>query len=97
MPTISKACIDMNPAYISGVDEHLPNAAIVHNKFHIARSANEALDKVRRLERKILKLGLQKARHLLLGNREDPSAPRSERLEGMSRKKFNTGRDCEIG
>ena len=55
-PAISKACIDMSPACISGVEECPPDAAIVHDKFHIARPANEALDMVRRVEQKVLKV-----------------------------------------
>ena len=88
---IAKACIDMSPAYISGVEEHLPNAAIVHDKFHIVKMANDAVDLVRRVEQKIWKVLLKKTRYLLLRNREDLSDANSERMEGLSKMKLKTG------
>lgn len=48
--------IDMSAPYISAIREHLPHADIVHDKFHIAKHLNEAVDKTRRKEhRKMLK------------------------------------------
>lgn len=44
--------MDMSPAFISGAIDYLPNAKIVFDKFHIVKLLNEALDEVRRLERK---------------------------------------------
>lgn len=50
------AAIDMSAPYIKAIRRHLPNADIVHDKFHIAKHLNEALDKTRRKEhRKLLK------------------------------------------
>ena len=92
---ISKACIDMSPAYISGVEEHLPNAAIVHDKFHVVKLVNDALDLVRRVEQKIWKFALRKTRYLLLRNREDLSDANSERVESLSQMMLKTGLDCE--
>jgi transposase len=42
----------MSPAFIKGVTEHLPNARITFDKFHVVAHASAALDKVRRLEQK---------------------------------------------
>jgi transposase len=48
--------IDMSAPYISAIHRHLPHADIVHDKFHIAKHLNEAVDKTRRKEhRKLLK------------------------------------------
>lgn len=44
--------MDMSPAFISGVSEHLPNAQLVFDKFHLIQSLNKALDDVRIAERK---------------------------------------------
>lgn len=44
--------MDMSPAFISGVTEHLPNAQLVFDKFHLIQSLNKALDDVRIAERK---------------------------------------------
>lgn len=42
--------IDMSAPFISAIREHLPHADIVHDKFHIAKHLNEAVDKTRRKE-----------------------------------------------
>jgi len=49
---ITAACIDMSPAFIKGVTEHLPNAAITFDKFHVVAHASQAVDKMRRIEQK---------------------------------------------
>lgn len=38
----------MNPAYWSAVREHLPDAAIVFDRFHLTKLVNEKLDDLRR-------------------------------------------------
>jgi len=48
--------IDMSAPFIKAIRTHLPHADIVHDKFHIAKHLNEAVDKTRRKEhRKMLK------------------------------------------
>jgi transposase len=49
---INEVSIDMSPAFIKGVTGHLPNASITFDKFHVTKMVNEAVDEVRRLERK---------------------------------------------
>ena len=49
---ITDVCMDMSPAFISGVVEHFPKAAITFDRFHLKKLLNEAFDKVRQLERK---------------------------------------------
>lgn len=49
---IESVSIDMSPAYIKGVTEHLPNAEITFDKFHVIAHASTALDKTRRAEQK---------------------------------------------
>ncbi len=43
---------DMSPAYIKGVAEHLPNAQITFDKFHVIAHASKALDQTRRIEQR---------------------------------------------
>lgn len=47
---VSQVAIDMSPAYISGVKEHLPNAQIVFDKFHIVAKLSEAMNELRMAE-----------------------------------------------
>ena len=49
---IRSVSIDMSPAYIKGVTEHLPNAQITFDKFHVIAHASTALDETRRKEQK---------------------------------------------
>ena len=49
---ITSAAIDMSPAFIKGVTENLPKAAITFDKFHVIAHASAAVDKMRRIEQK---------------------------------------------
>ncbi len=49
---IEQVCIDMSPAFISGCMEYLPDAAITFDKFHVIKEINNAMDELRKLERK---------------------------------------------
>lgn len=49
---IERVSIDMSAAYISGVGEHLANAQITFDKFHVIAHANAAVDKTRRAEQR---------------------------------------------
>ncbi len=64
---ITDASCDMSPAFIKGVTEHLPNAKITFDKFHILKIINEAVDEVRREEAKTNPL-LKGARYVFLKN-----------------------------
>jgi len=48
---IEQVCIDMSPAFISGCMNHIPNAAITFDKFHVMKEVNKAMDELRKLER----------------------------------------------
>ena len=49
---ITTVSIDMSPAYIRGVANHLPQARITFDKFHVVAHASAALDQTRRLEQR---------------------------------------------
>jgi transposase len=49
---IRAVSIDMSPAYIKGVERHLPNATLTFDKFHVIAHASHALDLMRRTEQK---------------------------------------------
>lgn len=49
---IRAVSIDMSPAYIRGVETHLPNATVTFDKFHVIAHASHALDLTRRAEQK---------------------------------------------
>jgi transposase len=47
---IKNICSDLSPAFIAGVAENFPKAALTFDKFHIVKIINEAVDEVRRSE-----------------------------------------------
>ena len=49
---ITEVSADMSVAFVKGITEQLPNASITFDKFHVVSLLNDAVDKVRRLERK---------------------------------------------
>lgn len=49
---IESVSIDMSPAFIKGCEEHLPNARVTFDKFHVIWHANAAVDKTRRIEQR---------------------------------------------
>ena len=51
---VKAVAMDMWPAYMSAATKCLPNADIVHDRFHVAKYLNEAVDKVRRQEHREL-------------------------------------------
>jgi transposase len=72
---IKAVAVDMSGAYWSAVLEHLPDAALVFDKFHILKLMNERLDDLRReMVREAegpLKLKIKGPRFLLLRNPEN--------------------------
>lgn len=49
---VSSVSIDMSPAFIKGVTEHLPNARITFDKFHVVAHASCTVDQMRRIEQR---------------------------------------------
>jgi len=50
---IKNISIDMSPAFISGIRKNFSNSAIVFDRFHITKLLNEAMDDVRKKERRL--------------------------------------------
>jgi transposase len=64
---IEAVAIDMSQAFENSVRANVPHADIVHDKFHISKNLNEAVDQVRRREHKVLK---QEGDDRLKGNKQ---------------------------
>lgn len=64
---IKDVSIDMSGAFIKGVGEHLPQAEITFDKFHVMKLIGEAVDAVRRAEAKTSP-DLKGSRYLWLKN-----------------------------
>ncbi|RYY58921.1 MAG: ISL3 family transposase, partial [Chitinophagaceae bacterium] len=53
--SVQAVAMDMWPAYIAAVEQALPEAAIVFDKFHIKKHLNEVVDKLCRHEHRQLR------------------------------------------
>lgn len=51
---VTAVALDMWKAYSNAVSKKLPEADIVHDKFHISQHLNQAVDRVRRKEHRVL-------------------------------------------
>jgi len=59
--TIERACTDMYEGFVSAIEAEMPWAAIVIDRFHVARAYRNCADTVRKKELKRLKRALPKA------------------------------------
>lgn len=82
---VKAVCTDMWEAFMNAVDSVLPDAKLVHDRFHVAKHLNDAVDKTRREEqRKLLAEGddrVKRARYLFLTNFADLDEDRLVRFE----------------
>jgi transposase len=76
---------DMSVAFIAGIRDHLSNAEITFDRFHIMKQLGEAVDEVRRAEAKQRPALLKKTRWLWLSNREKLSANDQRALVWLTR------------
>lgn len=80
---------DMSPAFIKGVREYLPKAAVTFDKFHILKIINDAVDEIRRAESKHNKL-LKGTRYIWLKNPNNLTVKQRERLEAFTLSQMNS-------
>lgn len=77
--SIKQVCIDMSPSFISGCSNHLPNADITFDKFHVMKEVNNAMDELRKLER-IGNDMLKKHKYTFLKNKLSPKIEEERNL-----------------
>jgi transposase len=86
---IRAVCCDMWAAYIKVIEEMLPNAVMVFDKFHLVRHLLKAVNDVRKAEAKILKKSnpdlLKGTRYLWLKNPENLTDKQRARLSYLEK------------
>ena len=92
---IDEVCIDMNPAFIKGVAESPPNADVTFDKFHTVKIVNDAVDEVRRAERKGQAI-LKGTRYIWLRNPDTLSDRRRATLEALPTRTLKTARAYQM-
>lgn len=83
---IEQASCDMSPSFIKGIEEQLPNAEITFDKFHIVKTLNEAVDKVRKSEQASNPI-LKNSRYVFLKNRINYTPRQREKFEELKMSK----------
>ena len=63
---ITEVCQDMSQAYLTGVRDHLKQAQVTFDRYHVKQKLSEAIDTVRRVEAKKHKELLKGTRYLWL-------------------------------
>lgn len=97
---IQQASMDMSAAYQAGVKENCRSAQIVFDKFHVIKKANEAVDKVRKVE---IRLGgegvweaLNKSQWLWRKNPENLTDKERERMNKIKDKSLCTAKAYQM-
>ena len=85
---ITDVSIDMSPAFIKGVRENFSKAEITFDLFHLMKTINKAVDKVRKSEVKTNEI-LKGTKYLFLKNYENLTDKQKEELAELSLKKLN--------
>lgn len=97
---VDAVAMDMWDAFITSTKTHAPQADIVHDKFHISKYLNEAVDKVRRAEHKAFMKEddetLKGAKYLFLKNPANMSDSEKERFKRLRMDKLKAGRAWSI-
>jgi len=85
---IKNVSCDMSPAFIKGINENLPNANIVFDKFHIVKIINHAVDQVRKQEVKTNPI-LKESKYVFLKNQWNFTKKQKEKYEEIKLSKLN--------
>lgn len=82
--------LDMWDPYIASIKQHCPNAEIVFDKFHVAKKANEALDKIRKQEfakaGKTKRVEMKHKRFVILKRQKNLSTKQKEDLQSVMKR-----------
>jgi transposase len=92
---VAEVCIDMSPAFIKGTADNLPKAAVTFDKFHAVKIINDAVDQVRRAERKVHTL-LAGTRYLWLRNPDKLSERQRAIFDDLPMRHLKTARAWRI-
>jgi transposase len=97
---VKAVAMDMWPAYMSVVRRSLPQADIVHDRFHVAKYLNDAVDQVRRAEhRELSRAGddtLKGSKYDWLKNYADGRSSEAVSFRALHQLNLKTGRAWTI-
>lgn len=92
---IKTISMDMWKAYLSVAKEKLPGAEIVHDRFHLVKYLNDAIDKVRKREVKTNE-ELRNSRYILLKNEENLTEKQRIKFDAIRQTNYEVSKAWEI-
>ena len=97
---VEAVATDMWPAFVNSIETNAQQAEVVHDRFHISKHLNEAVDQVRRQEHKTLRQAgdrrLTGSKQLWLFNPENLSEDRWIEFEALKDQELKTSRAWAI-
>lgn len=92
---IEEACVDMSAAFIRGLQDQFPDAAVTFDNFHLMQLLNQAVDDVRREEQRT-QPSLKRTRYLWLKNEWNLTDAQKEQFEQVRGCHLKTARAAQI-
>ena len=92
---VKKVSMDMWKAYMNGCKEKLPKAKVVHDRFHLVKYLNEAIDKVRRREVKEHE-DLKQSRYALLKNEENLTEKQRIKFQAIQQANYEVSKAWQV-
>jgi len=92
---VTTISMDMWQAYLSVAKEKLPNADIVHDRFHLVQYLNKAIDSVRRREVKS-NHELKNSRYALLKNQINLTEKQRIKFEAIAKANYEVSKAWEV-
>lgn len=94
--SVAAVSMDFWKAFINGAEKHVPAAAIVHDKFHVMKYMNEAVDYVRKAEHKFLSAQnngtLKGTKYLWLKSKENLTKENKKDFKELNINQLSVGR-----
>lgn len=91
--------IDMSKSYQAGARKNVPKAKLVFDKFHVIKLANEAVDKVRRMEMRLVPddaAVMKKQRYVWLKNPQNLTENQARCLDDLTKLNLQTAKAYQM-
>jgi len=92
---ITEITMDMSTSFIKGAANHMPDAEVTFDKFHVVKLLNEAVDKVRRNESKQNPF-LKGTRYLWLKNPKNLTKSQLEKLQSLESENLDSAKAYQL-
>ena len=92
---VKTVTMDMWPAYLNTIKKMIPNASIIHDRFHLVKYLNDGIDKVRKREVKQHE-ELRNTRYVWLKNKDNLTEKQHIKFESIQQANYEVSRAWRI-